>query len=557
MKIKGNENPTHKREPAEPTSRLEKLLVQVNDESLARDLEDLIGQAIMHEKRARLTAETLQRATAALNSTLDLNQVLDLILEQLQKVVYYDSASLMLAEGEILRILAVRGHPHPEEALNLRFSSLQNRLANEIFTARKTLILADAQTDARYQGFGNSDHVRGWMGVPIAARDEIIGILTLDNRKPDAYTQEDARLAMIFASQAALAIANARIYESERKQRAVAQALHEISLALSSTLRSDEILNTILEQVEHVVPYDSMSLFMLEGDTVRVVAHRGYERYGVVDLIEDLRISVQETPNLRTMTKTHQPHFVSNVKKNENWIEMETSQEIGSWVGAPLVAHDRLLGFLSLDKVESGYYRHEHACNLEMLAGHAALALLNAETFGEVEEASITDYLTGAYNHRYFYHQLSREISNARSRDIPTSLLMMDIDIFKDVNDRYGHLCGDQVLKQLANRLKSELRTIDHLARYGGEEFTAILPGTSAESMKQVAERLRRAVAAHPFHIYREASNRETIILPLTISIGGSTYPVHGQTSRELVSSADRALYQAKSAGRNCVRIAR
>jgi GGDEF domain-containing protein len=122
------------------------------------------------------------------------------------------------------------------------------------------------------------------------------------------------------------------------------------------------------------------------------------------------------------------------------------------------LAHGRLLGFLSLEKQDCCYYTPKHAGLLESLAGHVGLALLNALTYEEMERASVTDFLTSAYNHRYFQQQIRRELELAQRIGYPVSLLMLDLDFFKDVNDRYGHLCGDRVLQLLAGRLRTELQ---------------------------------------------------------------------------------------------------
>lgn len=515
------------------------------------EINHFLQQILKQENRARLTAETLQRATAALNSSLDLENVLDIILEQLQQVVRYDSASLLLLEGETVFIKAVRDHPQPDAALQVRFSIYEDPLAWEILTSKEIIIMMDAQQDSRFKARGNANYVRGWMGVPLIARNEVVGMLTLDSRSPNVYSEEDAKLAQAFANQAALAVSNARLFQSERQQRILSEVLRETSLILSSSLKADKILEFILEELNKIVPYDSACILIVEKDQVKIAAQTGYDKFGVKELLYDLSLPLDNTPNLRKMADTRQPLYISDVVNESAWVRIKTSQHIGSWCGAPLVAHDQLLGFLSLDKAEQNYYTSHHADRLKILASHAALALLNSMTYGEVEKASITDYLTGAYNRRYFIQEISNEIDHARRSGHPLSILLIDLDYFKKVNDIYGHLCGDKVLQMVVERLKSELRSIDSLARYGGEEFVVILPGTSTYWMSTVAEKLRLAIADKPFML--DLGSNNIVEIALTISIGGATFPDNGQEPQMLIDYADRLLLQAKTQGRNRV----
>ncbi|MFN2298423.1 MAG: GGDEF domain-containing protein, partial [Anaerolineales bacterium] len=195
-----------------------------------------------------------------------------------------------------------------------------------------------------------------------------------------------------------------------------------------------------------------------------------------------------------------------------------------------------------------GYYTADHASRLESLAGHAALALLNALTFGEVEQASITDFVTGVYNRRYFNEQLQLEVDRARRIGYPVSLLIFDIDYFKRVNDTYGHPVGDRILQMVARRIKDELRAVDILARYGGEEFAVILPGTPASSLAGVGERLRQVIAMRPFVV-------EETTISITVSAGGATFPDDADDVHRLIDESDRWLYDAKETGRNRTRV--
>jgi len=168
----------------------------------------------------------------------------------------------------------------------------------------------------------------------------------------------------------------------------------------------------------------------------------------------------------------------------------------------------------------------------------------------QLEAISVTDELTGMYNRRYFFERLEEYLRAARRHRLPLSVMMIDIDHFKRVNDTYGHPEGDRVLRGIADLIRSGLRVSDISARYGGEEFVILLPYTDEAEATRLAQRLLTTVSSHPFPLPKEAG-------PITISIGLSQLDMEQPTSGEaLIARADGALYQAKRAGRNRVTVA-
>ena len=165
-----------------------------------------------------------------------------------------------------------------------------------------------------------------------------------------------------------------------------------------------------------------------------------------------------------------------------------------------------------------------------------------------LKEIAIHDGLTGLYNHRFFYEALMTEVVRSHRHKRFFSLIFTDVDFFKKYNDKHGHPEGDNILKNLAKIFQERLRSTDVVARYGGEEFVMILPETSKEKARQVAEKIRKAVADYPF------KGRETQPLgKVTISLGVSTFPEDGKDGNALVQNADQLLYEAKKKGRNTV----
>jgi two-component system, cell cycle response regulator len=176
---------------------------------------------------------------------------------------------------------------------------------------------------------------------------------------------------------------------------------------------------------------------------------------------------------------------------------------------------------------------------IERFASHTALALRNATLLAKVQEAAATDALTGIANRRAFEEALDREIARSIRTGEPLSLVMLDLDHFKQLNDSHGHQMGDHVLAQVASALRSQCRDMDVAARYGGEEFTVILPNCSADEVATSAARLWAGIG----------DAEQTV--PLTVSAGYATFPDNATTGRDLIGAADQALYEAKRTGRN------
>jgi len=183
----------------------------------------------------------------------------------------------------------------------------------------------------------------------------------------------------------------------------------------------------------------------------------------------------------------------------------------------------------------------------ELVVEQGELALINAERFLQAREKAFIDDVTSLYNARYLLSALDREVNRAARSQSRLSVLFLDLDRFKTVNDRFGHLVGSRVLRELGVLLQESVRAIDTVGRYGGDEFTILLVDTGLDGALSVAERIRQSVAAHPFGGERGLDMR------LTISVGVATFPGHGESRERLLDLADKAMYLAKALGRDHV----
>lgn len=214
----------------------------------------------------------------------------------------------------------------------------------------------------------------------------------------------------------------------------------------------------------------------------------------------------------------------------------------------PLYTQDRIMGVLAVYRREIGRrFAREDLDTMTFLVEQGGVAIENVLLHEEAQRLSITDGLTGTWNRRYLYMQFKQVLATAQRFDRPFSVLMLDLDNFKDINDNYGHQRGDAILVEFSHRVSTMLREVDTFARYGGEEFVCLLSETDEDGAMTTAEKIRDSVKSEPF------GGMDEHLLNVTVSIGVAVYPQHGDSAQALIESADQALYRAKQNGRDRV----
>lgn len=333
------------------------------------------------ERRRRREAETLVKTSAALTSTLDVEQLLKVILTHLEKVVPYDSASVFLLDEDQLHIVAARGFPDLIAIEGRRIPLEQDLLFLEIQRHKRSLILDDVRNDTRFRGWGGVQHVRGWMGVPLIVQEQVIGCLTLDSQQPNTYHAGHIALAEAFANQAATAIEKSRLFQAERNARLRAEALREAVQVISSTLSLQQVLETVLEQLARVLPFDSGNIMLLETDCAVVKVWHGYQQEAFHQLADPLCFSLSPDTAVGAVINSGEPLMIVNVRGNPLWQETALSQHVQSWLGAPLVVRGKVIGLLNLDRCAMEGFSQDEIALAQTFASHAAVAIDNAWMF--------------------------------------------------------------------------------------------------------------------------------------------------------------------------------
>jgi diguanylate cyclase (GGDEF)-like protein len=378
-----------------------------------------------------------------------------------------------------------------------------------------------------------------------------------------------------------------KLKEEINRTKAELTILYEISNALRTTLKLDEILYIILTGVTaHVgLGFNRAMIFLVNEKENLIEGKMGIgpdtgeeankiwtkiqqEQMDLDDLISAFK-STEKMPESKFNQQVRSVRINLKDKKNsllniavhDGMLLHLTRETIKNYLNDPLVqilktdelvivplkAKDKVNGVIVADNI----FTHKPVTKedlrmLVMLSNQAGLAIENSQLYEQTLIKSHTDSLTGLWNHGYFQYLLQTEIQKAKENNLPLSLIMLDIDNFKNYNDTMGHQTGDQILSEIAKILRDYSRKIDWVCRYGGEEFAIILPQTTKKEAFLIAEQLREKIQNYPF-IYEEIMPEKRI----TVSCGVASFPEDGTTNSELISCADKHLYQAKNLGKN------
>jgi len=348
-----------------------------------RDLQKRVDEL----ETARTRAETLQAITQALSQTLDLQQVFQVILGELQKVVPYDSSSIQVIQNNRLVIVGGRGFENLDSLLGVGFAlDDETNPGVQVLRTKRPQVYGDVSQHPHFLSqIHGGGKIRGWIGAPLLYGDRVIGVITLDKFEPDFYNAELAELALAFAAEAAMAIENARLFETERAAREQAETLRAATQALASTLSLRQVFEVILTELRKVVPYDSCSVQQLDGDAMVLVGGHGFPN---LDELLGARFAwnAPDDPG-GDVVRTKAPLIIGDVSARFKHFQDETHGRgrVRGWMGVPLLFGERLIGMLTLDKFEENFYTPEHAQLALAFAAQAATAIENARLFDETK----------------------------------------------------------------------------------------------------------------------------------------------------------------------------
>jgi diguanylate cyclase (GGDEF)-like protein len=325
---------------------------------------------------------------------------------------------------------------------------------------------------------------------------------------------------------------------------------HDVAKTLTSSLELDSILQTIMEKMAEFFRPDTWSLLMVDED--RDELYFAIAVGSASEALKNVRLKMGEgiaghvakhgerviVPNVAT-----DPRFAKRVDQATNW-------ETQSVICVPLRSRLRVLGVIQLVNVNLENFGEQESFFLQALCDYAAIAIENARAVERIQELTITDDCTGLYNARHLYKTLETEVYRSSRFGYEFTVVFIDLDHFKQVNDTHGHLIGSKLLSEIGYLVKAQLRLIDYAFRYGGDEFVVLLPQTGKDQALVVAKRLRDSLRTSMF------CKDEGLNINVRASMGVATYPHDAKTPHDVIRQADEMMYLVKNTSRDNIGIA-
>jgi diguanylate cyclase (GGDEF)-like protein len=480
----------------------------------------------------------LYDASQAVLSAPDLDEVLHQILIIARDYFHLQNVAILLVDEEKEELYVRCQIGWADSLAHLRLP-MGSGITGAAAQQKRPVHVPDVSQDPRY--IPSSFKTKSEFAVPLIVQGAVAGVLDCQSDTVGYFESDTIDLLTLFSTQASIAIQNARLNSLERRRARELQAINAIAQQSTAVLDIKELLSKVCPLIQEKFQLPQVSVLLKDEEDLVLTAS-----YGSLTprMQEGGRLPVGAGPWGAALA-TGKTQIETEVKKGEDGLAFY--QETAARMCIPLLSFGQPLGALLVDSNRVGAFNRYDTQPLESAADICATAIQNARYVERVKQLAYLDGLTGIFNRRYFELRVNEEIERARRFRAGMAVLMVDIDQFKHLNDEFGHLLGDEVLRQVSSIFHQQIRKIDVVCRFGGEEFAILLSQTNTQHAQAVAEKLRRLVENWQF---------PGVPRSVTISAGISTYPDHGKTRDELVKAADAGLYGAKQSGRNRVVLA-
>jgi diguanylate cyclase (GGDEF)-like protein len=498
----------------------------------------LENYVVSHDAHRRTKEyELLTEIGKAISSRLDQDEIMRTIQVELGQI--FDTSHFYIAfrEGEELRFeLEIRDN----RVLPKRTRELRNAFSEHVIrTGEPLLIRSDLETTRKKLGISHIPDrpARCLIAVPIFLSNKPAGVMVAMN--PDrefVFEQRDLDVLATAAGQVSVAVENARLFADEQRRSRQLAFLNNVSRTAISSDDPVHMLSQIVGEIQKNFSFDHIGIGLLDYGTkeIEIKAEAGATAHSV-----GKRIPLG-TGILGRVARTGERALVQHALPGNLTGILPDSRAI---LCIPITYGESLLGVLNIESRNENAFSPQDVLILNTLADLLATALHNAFVFQKLQQQSITDGLTGIKTRRFFWEALSAEWKRASRSGRPFSVVLIDLDKFKEVNDTMGHFEGDLVLARVGRLLEQKSRQSNVVARYGGDEFIVLMPETGSEQAQVLAERLRQWLASDPMLSEHH----------ITGSFGVASFPMHGFSIEDIIRVADAGMYVSKRSGGNSV----
>jgi len=479
----------------------------------------------------------LYDAGQAVLSTFDLDEVLQRILAIARDYFHLQNVAILLLDKEAKQ-LCVRSQIGWDAGQDKICLAQHEGITGASVQKKQPVYAPDVSKDSRYICAAKA--TRSELAIPLMVRDEVVGVLDCQSDRLDHFDRETIELLTMFSTQASIALQNAHLYSLERQRARQLQAINAIAQQSTAVMDLEDLLARVCLVIQQAFQVSHVSLLLREEGDLVLRAHEGSM---TACIPPGTRLPADKEPWSNVLA-TGSTHLEKDVSKTDSF---RMFKECCSRMSIPMISFGQTLGVLMLHSSEPNAFHESELESLESVADICASSIQNAHYVERIRQLSYLDGLTGIFNRRFFELRILEEVERARRSGAGMAVVMIDIDQFKKLNDEFGHLLGDEVLRQVSSLFHQQLRKIDVVCRYGGEEFAILLTQTNAQHAMGVAEKLRRLVEGWQF---------PGVPRTVTLSAGVAAFPDHGTGRDDLIRAADAGLYAAKQTGRNRICLA-
>ena len=518
-------------EPSAPTIKsIEPVAFLANFAALAVERVFKFGQIQQQARRLHGLA-TLGAELAKVNNERFLCEI---VAERIQESMNYDVCGIYLLDGMRLVHEAVaerEGFPGMEiPEKGARVLSKGPGINRWVLQHGESAMIPDVSKNSLYDG--TRETIRSYVAIPIHGRKGAIGVIYTASQRLAAFDDQDLEVLSTVASHLATAL-------SALRRRNALNRIFQFGQRLAVASAKSQAIESTLDFLSEQFDFQLSSILMLQEDgTLRIEAIGG--AYGETHIDKGWEMT-KNSGVIGWVARNEQPAVVLNVSKDDRYSEVFPGTN--SELAVPILFNDNLVGVINIESPEVGFFDDEDRRLIEVVANHLAIALASISSQTDLREQAIRDPLTGLFNRHYFNSIIASELSRSDRYERPISLLMVDVDGFRAVNNRLGHLQGDKVLQKVARMLEKNVREADRVIRFGGDEFLIFMPETNDQGDAQlVADRLRQEIRS-----VLEGTGADELGLSLGLSIGiYARLPRESKTLEEILEEVDQRMYADK-----------